>query len=259
MATLYHDTFGEGIFLKKDRQYFYFKFGEETKIIIFNEKFAPDRIKTDDEKLMTLIVEEYLKSIPHPPKETKKLIKTLPLYTNPYYRRKLDDSTFLRICDKILHWKKGTRYKGFNYVDMVNKAMGTKMESFRRATYDMGAFIFNCEALFVFFDGKFRDNGGLGFFMNSFINEDTLLETCHIKHLEEYEKSYTINPDVRFVFRRDPDMNDDYYLCELIGIFKCVKKEIYLVDNSRYQGEIRYERYTEFEKLWREKVNNIQK
>ena len=49
-------------------------------------------------------------------------------------------------------------------------------------------------------------------------------ETCHITNLIEYEKSYTINPDVRFIFKRDPDMTDNCYLCELIGIFKCVKK-----------------------------------
>ena len=259
MSILYHDHYGEGTLIKQDGKYFHFKFGNLTKILVFTEKYPPDKVKTDDEILMTAIIEEYEKSLPKLPKENKILYKTLPLCTNPYYRRKLDDSTFLRIADKIFHWKKGSRYQGVNYTDMVNTAMGTKMDSFRRATYDMGAFISNCEALFVFFDGRFRDNGSLGYFMNAFINEDTILETCHITNLKEYEKSYTINPDVRFIFKRDPDMTDNCYLCELIGIFKCVKKEIYLIDNTRYQGEIRYERYTEFEKLWREKVNEANK
>ena len=209
---------------------------------------------TDDNELQEQVERDLPVKEPIPPVKTKVLVETLPISHYWWDRdKKIDDKTFARVAGNILSWKKGVRYSGCNYTNMVNDALGTDMHRYTRATFDIGVYLSNCEALFAFFDGIYRQ-GSAGSYKNVLINQDTYLEVCAIDDYKEYKRIKTAAPSIRFVFKRDPDMTGENYLCELIGIFKCERKDIYLINGKYYQGELTYKRYVEYEQLWQKKV-----
>lgn len=259
MATIKHINKGIGRFVRQDGHRFYFIFegSDREEYLTVGAKFNLDNIEVDDPTLLKAIMECMRPN----DKAVRRHYLSIPISSGGY-RRPIDDRMFLRVAGKLYKWEKGKRFRGNSYADMVNQVIGCNVSWFVAATYDLGAWIGGCEALFVFFDNSYRDNGSEGFYRNYFKNEDTSVEICDIRNLDEYVDVKRRAPIYRFVFKRDPDRTGDEYLCEFVGIFECVSKDVYEIipehpeyeTKKRFEGELVYKRSEIFEKLWYKNV-----
>ncbi|MBR5448875.1 MAG: hypothetical protein IKV43_02705 [Clostridia bacterium] len=257
MATIKHIKKGVGVFLRQEENKFYFLFegSDAEEYLTVTPKFKLESIETDDETLLAAI-KEAIKGKPEP-RRVRKHFKSLPVRVFPVV---INEWMLRRVSPSLARLKKGMRFTGTGYTDMINKVLGTRMENmYRPATYRLDQWIGGCEAFFAFFDGQARDNGGEGFYSNYFLDEDTAIEDCRIKNLTDYEKIKCGVPTIRFVFRRDPDGVGDYHCCEFVGIFECISKDVYEIYMEprvpgvpvSYEGRLVYKRHTGLEELWK--------
>ena len=267
---LIHKKLGEGTFIKREENRFYFTFGNRETYLTITEKFNLENILSADEELLEMIKEaigthtEPLVTPPNVPKPTP----PLPLPTPPYEFcksfmvrdiekfKKTFTSYFKDAFKKTFSFlAKGKITTGYSQATMVTAATTIRVEEpCRRSGILMSELGFrDMVAWFAVFDRQWRMSGDDGYYSDNFKNEDLIIESCQIDDLVSYERSRTNCPSIRFVFKQDPYRTGNKYQCEFMGIFYTESLTVYKLPSTgrtpKYYGETRLKRFYELEWL----------
>ena len=147
-----------------------------------------------------------------------------------------------KIAEK-LNLEKGKTYRGRTYAQMLNNALLTDIkEGYIKSSYPLDHVgLYDALAWFAFFDGKYRRSGEDGEYMNQFVSNNEILETCNIESESKYIKKRSACDTIRFVFSRD-----EHYGCKFEGIFYQESINIYESD-GKLVGETVLKRYPDWE------------
>ena len=173
--------------------------------------------------------------------KNKIFIKSIPIQKPANPLKGIPVGTF-KIAAK-LNLKKGKRYQGTTYVEMMNNALLTNIgEGYIKSSYSLDHIgLYDALAWFAFFDGNYRRSGKDGEYMNQIISNDEILETCLIENENEYKKKRSACRTIRFVFSRGPSNS-----CNFEGIFYQESINIYEA-NGKLIGETVLKRYADWE------------
>lgn len=133
----------------------------------------------------------------------------------------------------------GDVFRGKNYTDMINKALGTRFSFYRKCTVDLDRF--NCPgvvAWFVFMDGSFHGYEEGWVWANRISLDGLSIKEFNVSTQKERLKERKLEigyQPYRLAFQIDPYENQNRYCCKFVGAFRF--REFIREDGTAYSYE----------------------
>lgn len=140
----------------------------------------------------------------------------------PLFEREEKSKTRCKEEHVVKTLRTGDLFRGSNFTDMLNNALGTRYKQFMKCWISLKALGGREEGRFwlVFMDGSVH-GVHKNYLWRNILSPDgnTIEEECVAEDRSEIAL-HVPQGEVRVALRRDPFASDDKYLCEFVGVFR---------------------------------------